>query len=173
MYYMSDIKKKNTSNVITKTKQVILLHQNDKTEHWPIGYPADCQTLLLISFLRMVSSSGGIASRGIRKVDRLNRSRNTLYRSLKPKKTKGEQLEFIDPRYNHICDDHLRVERRYWYPDEPPVPNCWDPIMRCTMITWLSAAGIESIWLGKPVLNIRYIYKRVSKNAILTSPLGY
>lgn len=29
------------------------------------------------------------------------------------KKTKGEQLEFIDPRYNHICDDHLRVERRY------------------------------------------------------------
>lgn len=30
------------------------------------------------------------------------------------------------------------MDRRYWYPDEPPVPTLL-PIMRCTIITWLSA----------------------------------
>lgn len=34
---------------------------------------------------------------------------------------------------------YLKVDRKYWYPDDPPVPSCAEPIILWTMITWLSA----------------------------------
>jgi hypothetical protein len=38
---------------------------------------------------------------------------------------------------------YLNVERRYWYPEEPPVPSCAEPIILWTMITWLSERGAK------------------------------
>ena len=38
---------------------------------------------------------------------------------------------------------YLTVDRRYWYPEEPPVPILL-PIMRCTIITWLSEMSREN-----------------------------
>lgn len=43
------------------------------------------------------------------------------------------------------CDlTHLTVDLRYWYPDVPPVPIL-QPIIRCTIIKWLSVKQKKTI----------------------------
>lgn len=44
---------------------------------------------------------------------------------------------------------YLKVDRRYWYPEDPPVPSCCEPIIRWTMMTWLSASNLITFSIEK------------------------
>lgn len=55
----------------------------------------------------------------------------------------GEQILQQQKTGWKIAVAYLNVDRKYWYPDDPPVPNCCDPIIRWTIITWLSMCEIE------------------------------
>lgn len=41
-------------------------------------------------------------------------------------------------------NNYLKVERKYWYPDEPPVPNCWLPIIPEQMHLFIIQVYLES-----------------------------
>lgn len=43
----------------------------------------------------------------------------------------------VGPRDEGGCPAYLTVERRYWYPEDPPVPALLPSIL-CTTHTWLS-----------------------------------
>ena len=81
--------------------------------------------------LRMVfisSVRGGMCSRGMRKVAELNRSMKTYI-------IIGCVCQYEDgiTRLSELTlYRSLMVDLRYWYPDEPPVPTCMEPSIRCT-----------------------------------------
>ena len=71
----------------------------------------------------------------MRKVDMLNRSMNTLYLSTA---ISDHNVTLLSA---HLSD---RVDLRYWYPEEPPVPSWLLPSIRWTSITWLSADYVDN-----------------------------
>ncbi|CAH1977726.1 unnamed protein product [Acanthoscelides obtectus] len=50
---------------------------------------------------------------------------------------------------------YLSVDLKYWYPEEPPVPNCEDPIILCTISRWLSKC--VCMLQQKKYLNLPYL----------------
>ena len=122
-----------------------------------------CKCNVLKGCLFTSGVSCGINCLGIRKVERLNKSRKTLYlenhiliKNLTLNIRFVDQIwsffvSFVKPNWffdklivcliNNLSES---VDRRYWYPEDPPVPICALPSIRWTRITWLST---------KPVFN--------------------